>query len=308
VTVGRIVSLNRQDKIRLSTIQDLLRHKSRFNELVHATYDSRMSPHRWRTVLEAELLMLVKWSAMRTLTAAGDSYPDSSIKDAERVLVLLPRYGFALHALRRAVPFAALGLDTIVSVPAECISNAYGPIAALAQALELRTKVIFSLDRPEDLVAQFSSTDDPIFITGRLATWRQLHKQYEKASIFGATGTCSVVISTSPNLANKLEDTLSHNKLPVSCSNYGQTIICDEYPRLGQSRESASLVWRQLGARLRRTHPSVVLAVDTDAKRSSIPELIAGYSIFVCGSDGVPGSSEGFARDPICGWNGDYTV
>jgi hypothetical protein len=314
MNVGRVVRLETQDDLSLGGAEWIIENSGRLDELAEATQDERMSPERWRMALNVELLMLLKWSTTRHLAAARGVSGPGLIGGGNEVLILLPSYGYALHALRRAVPFAALGLRTVVSVPPECARYAAAPIIRLVRALGLDATLSLSDQPPPRLVADYTMSQRPIFVTGRLATWRRLRRQYPDACIYGATGTCSIVVSTDANLAKTLETTLRQHKLPTSCSNHGLTLVCDAYPEAvdavacnGGSLTTAGTV-RRIVRQIQSAHPSVILAIETGKARETIPTDIAGYQVFACDPDGIPDSLEGFARDPVCGWPGDYCV
>jgi hypothetical protein len=314
MNVGQVVSLDVQDGLVLDSVERILEDPKELGELAKVTYDERMSPERWRAVLNLELLLLLKWSATRLLSGVRGGTRPPLIGAKREVLVLLPSYGYVLHGLRRAVPFAALGLRTIVSVPPACLRDAAPPITTLARAIGLDATLSVSDQPPPQLVAHGTRSKRPIFITGRLATWKRLRRQHPDSQIYGATGTCSIIISTDASLAEALEMTLGRRQLPTSCSNHGLTIVCDAYPQDGEeaaqgsasqaTTASTSRVVRQV----REAHPSIILAIEKGEAREAIPAAIAGYAVFRCDLDGSPDSLAGFARDPVCGWPGDYYV
>jgi hypothetical protein len=311
--VGQVVGVGTPDDLKLEAVEALLADAARLQEFAEQTYDPRMSLDRWRVVLTVELHLLVRWAARRYLRAArGEASP--GIADAsDATLVLLPRYGFALHVLRRAAPLAALGQQVTVSVPLETLRDAARPISAVTQALGLEARLALSDEAPQLLVAGAERSAHPIFLTGRLATFALLRRSHPKALLCGATGTCSVVISTNEELARLLEVHLRQGGLSMSCSNHGSTLVCSDYAPSGRAysinREANHATTpTSLAEGVRRAHPSVILAHEAPARIASVPARLEGYTVVLCDQDGIPEAREGFGRDPICGWPGDSCV
>ena len=296
----------------MSCLERLIRSAEVTAQLVDVTHDERMPSEEWNTLLRFELLLLYQWALRRQMLSAKEGRTGGISEDAEQILVLLPGYGFALHALRRAVPFAALGLRTVISVPAHLSGGARNPLLAIVKALGLEMAVVVSDEEPSKLVARSVQADSPIFLTGRKSTFERLKSQHPSARLFAATGTCSVVVSVDPNAINSFERAQDAHKLSVSCSSRGLSVVCN---RISDDAVVAS-AWGtevrpgnrgRLVEEIIRVHPSIVLVVEEDLTLD-IPTELAGYTVWRCTKDGVPTHRDGFGRDPIGGWRGDYCV
>ncbi len=271
-----------------------------------------MDNKRWESVLEIELLMLFKWAIRRYIGSGKKSNYSGTIDVNNQVLVLLPRYGFALHALRRAIPFATLGMRTVVSVPSDYLTEAKVILDRLANEFRIEALFCVSDERPERLVHLYVEMGAIIVLTGRRSTFEVVISRYPQATMYGATGRCSVILGADRCRVASLETVLRSKLLPMSCTNHGASFICTNYldgelvmPSEGSNRNQ---VRETLSDSIRQIHPSIVLVSQNDETTVEIPMEISGYAVFKCDAQGEPLSREGLGRDPICGWPGDYCV
>lgn len=312
LSVGQTIRTGTPQEEFLSSLERLIKSPEVTAQLGGVTHDERMPSEAWNTLLRFELLLLYQWALRRQILSAKEGRTGGVSGDAEQILVLLPGYGFALHALRRAVPFPALGLRTVISVPTHLLGSARGPLLAIVKALGLETAVVLSDEEPAKLVAKSVQTDFPIFLTGRKSTFEMLKSQHPSARLFAATGTCSVVVSSDANALTSFERAQDAHKLSVSCSSRGLSVVCN---RISDDAVVASAWGAEVrtGSRGRlvdeivRVHPSIVLVVEENLTLD-IPTELAGYIVWRCTKDGVPTHRDGFGRDPIGGWRGDYCV
>jgi hypothetical protein len=308
---GKVVASGCEPALDLQLVEDALQ-PAQLDGLATDTFDPRLSESHWREVLRHELAMLAAWLAHRCLDYARAGSP--LVQPPPRAVTLLPGYGFALHALRRSAPFAALGISTTITVPAAALGAAQAAIEPLVTALRLSDRLCVLATAAPQVVEQAVREQVPIYLTGRTETWRLLRQKYPEAALVGATGRCAVVVSRHRGDAASLERRLESRRLPISCSNHLLTLIT-KAPDDVESPVEASLgplgCQRpgNLGEELRRAHPSVVL-VPTHGPDEGVtgPSALGGYPVFYTRPDGSARSTVGFGRDPVAGWPGDYLV
>lgn len=288
-------------------IDDVLASECRLRKLASHTHDSRMDHEKWKTTLKLELLLLFRWAVSRHLRAQRSTEFSCHVDPNTRVLALLPSYGVAVHLLRRAVPFALLGVNTVVSVPAQCIREAHKILRSLAAELGLSDLMSLSREPPGLLVHRAEVADAQVVFTGRSVTFRRIRSEHPAADLYGATGTCSVIVGDNLEATLSLRRRLEANRLPQSCSNCGDSFLVEGAPD-GSVLRARNLQTDEMiedfSRALRGIHPSVILT----PSRTPITKVVAGYTVLECDDSGRPSSREGFARDPICGWPGDYCI
>lgn len=307
-SVGQIVPAQAVPCLEVAAIEKLIR-SDEFADLASATQDPRLAALGWEHCLKYELAMLGNWLARRTLAHYRSNHESGAVPTS--VVTLLPRYGFALHALRRSIPFAGLGIPTSISVPDECQEQARATIPPLLEALGLKRLVTLAEAAPTTVVARAAAEAVPIFVTGRLATWQCLTEQYPSAQIVGSTGECAVILSCDLTAADEIAARLADRALPISCTNHQLTLIT-----AGPVQES-SVVAHATGNfatshpgtvadELHRVHPSVVLVPEGQ----DLPDdaTLAGYRAVRCDSAGVASTTVGFGLDPVAGWPGDHCI
>ncbi len=307
IPVGRIVSESVSPHLECAHVESIL-HSADLAGLAAATRDPRLSAAGWEHCLRYELALLVNWLARRTLRHRESATGSGGAP--ETVLTLLPRYGFALHALRRSIPFAALGIHTTISVRDDLRSSAAEVITPLIRTLGIDDLVSLTEAPPPIAVRHAVSHHTSIFITGQLATWRHLSDQYPTARITGATGECAAIISRDPAAADQIARALANRALPISCTNHQLTLITDQPTEESPVTEATGPLGTArpgtVADELRRVHPSVVLIPDDD----DLPDsgTLAGYRAVQCDTLGVADTTAGFGQDPVAGWPGDHYV
>ncbi|MEZ0085210.1 hypothetical protein ABIF72_007708 [Bradyrhizobium japonicum] len=288
-------------------IDDVLRSESRLRKLASHTLDSRMDHERWKTILKLELLLLFRWAVSRHLKAQRSSELSCHVDPNTQVLALLPSYGVAVHLLRRAVPLALLGVNTVVSAPAQCFQEAHKILQSLSAELGLSDLVTLSREPPELLVHRAEVAGGQVVFTGRSETFRRIRSEHPGATLYGATGTCSVIVGEDLDATLSLQRRIDANRLPQSCSNCGASFLIEGTPDgsvLRARNLQTSEMIEDFSRVIRSIHPSVILTPNG----TPITKVIAGYTVLECDDAGRPLSREGFARDPICGWPGDYCI
>lgn len=310
MTPGKLIPVSRQDQLDLARIEAMIAAPD-FAALASGSRDARMSVKGWKDALAIELLSLLAWAARRRIAAAR--MPDASERAfPDGALVLLPRYGFAIHVLRRAVPLAACGIRTSISVPPECMSQARSEARGIVSALGLAAHADFEVADPVSLVAQAARQRQPILLTGRFETYERIRSEHPQAHLFGATGRCAVLVTSQRTATGDLEAALRRTRLEQSCSNLAQVVECKwsggtpQVERTWPRVEGAT--GRPLDDVLRSLHPSVVYCSDDDPLLSADAESLAGYALIRCEHTGSPLRRLGFAADPIAGWPGDYLL
>ncbi|HEX8305816.1 MAG TPA: hypothetical protein VF612_13130 [Jatrophihabitans sp.] len=309
--VGRVIDSGCEPALDLQLVEDALR-PAQLDRLAADTFDPRLTEEHWRGVLEHELVLLANWLAHRALDYARAGSP--SVPPPPRAVTLLPSYGFALHALRRSVPFAALGIATTITVPAATLGRAHAAIEPVVKALGLSHLLSVLATAPPQVVEQAVREQVPVYLTGRTETWRLLREKYPEATLVGATGRCAVVLSRDRADAANLERLLDSRRLPISCSNHLLTLITDAPDDVEAAVQASvgplgSEHPTTLGEELRRAHPSVILVPAAGPDEDSRgPSVLAGYSAVSTRPDGTARSTVGFGRDPVAGWPGDYLV
>jgi hypothetical protein len=310
VNVGQLIPYRQPYPEFLGTVDMLLADANAIHKLAEETFDRRMDRNHWRATLTVELNLLARWGARRFIEIPASQRMTSI--GHKRILSLLPSYGFALHILRRAAPFAILGIPTTISVRPDLIPPAEACLAVLRDILGLADSISLSGQSPAALVASFAASGDPIVLTGKRDTFTVLRVAYPKARIFAATGNCLVVMGSSSKNMALVEQAMARKRLNPSCSNMGLSIVCDdEAPNQAIRCLSGELARADFGTvqqEIVRVHPTVVLSIPGDDSKAWNADTVAGYKIIVCDEEGVPYGLDGVARDPIGGWPGDYVI
>jgi hypothetical protein len=257
--------------------------------------DMRIPVQDYLSTLERELAELWAWALRRLLTAAtSPSAPvTSSVPPPRKVISLLPQFGIAAHLMRRAIPFAALGIETVCCFHPQSDSREARIIEVLPQFLGIQHRLRATDLSPSDTLTQNDAPDSLVVVTGKKSTFEAV-KTRCRAMVVGSTGRCAVLISTSRELLRRESASINMHVPPGSCTRVRH---CLEIPSLGKL---SSIV-----PSLQRIHPSVVLIASTDLSFMSQP--IGGYSVIGV-ANGAPSTLRGLGKDPQCGWPGDYTL
>lgn len=305
---GPILGMGSPNMDAVLALHVLLSDEDAFNSLASEAQDARFDTAGWQNVLRFECLALLRWAFLRTKAVKGKPFQPE--EQNSHFLCLLPGYGYALHILRRAVPFAYLGIRVTISTKQEAWEEAVRITNVLSNALGLAGRIQFSVANSESAVSEFSAAGRSIVLTGSALTLGNIKVAHPDAIIYAATGSCSVAISTDDATALSIESKKKQDGLSTSCSNHGATLVTsgfsDEswiYSIDGKSVESRA----RLGDFLRQRHPSIILAQRSEESTETLPQFISGYPVIPCEA-GAGITVENFGSDPKGGWIGDYRL
>jgi hypothetical protein len=292
----------------LEALHALLFDERSFNAFANKVHDVRFMPEAWRDVFRFEALSLLRWGLLRAKNSCGRGYQAS--EGHTRFLCLLPGYGFALHVFRRAVPLAFLGINVTIATKPEVRASAELVVNAVGEALGITSQLKSSSATSEHEVYTSCSLGHPIILTGSVLTLNKIRTAHPSAILFAATGSCSVVLATNTATALSIESRKQLDRLPVSCSNHGVTLVASGF--LAESlvlsvNGKPAKTQIQLRDALTLWHPSVVLAEQPGAELETLPHFISGYPVIQC-EGGVGTTVENFGSDPLGGWIGDYRL
>jgi hypothetical protein len=223
------------------------------------------------------------------------------------VLSLLPRNGHAIHVIRRAIPFAALGIPTKCGFHDDQREQATRVVRILAKALGLKDLLSVEPMASDQAVAAARSGEELIVVTGRSITVRRI-ASVATSRVIGSTGRCTVALGSDDHELERLWEVLCSNPVPNSCTELKAAFVTEDL--LDSSYVSAvggSSKSYRLHEILRRLHPSVVL-VAGQKLTGTIPVVVAGYRLLNCDAGGIVSTVVGFGADPVHGWPGDYLV
>lgn len=292
-------------------LQEMLASDESLDYLARVTYDPRMPLERWRRVTQVELLQLYEWAIQRFRAAVTlQELSKSCIQSDNTVLVLLPRYGFAIHVIRRAMMFAALGLQTFCGFPADEMDDGARCVTAIAEQFGLQMALHSSTEECPRLALSLDAETTTVIITGRQETVRQVRESLKAARVLGCTGRCCVVVGSDLEQIQLLGSQIRMHQLPQSCSRLASILLTPELsphaPVHVVGDEHQELDGYSLGHCLYELHPSVIVTPSYQDPQDSVTTHLCGYRLFFCDRDGEPQRREGFAADPLFGWPGDY--
>lgn len=289
----------------LARLYEVLFEHTSFHEFAKTITDPRLSDEHWSSVLRHELMALFRWCLEKQ---DGGSHTHCRTFDyGHSVLCLLPYYGFCLHAIRRAIPFAMMGIPTTISVRQDVFKSARRLISDLAILLDLEDMIFVSSKTSESLVSTFHEKECLIVLTGKRSTYQLIREQYPNARIIAATGCCEVVICSDEEEGRVIEEYRKAEILPTSCSNHACTIFAhtiDAHSQIIAINGVRLNTVMTVGDALEKLHPSIIL---TPQLASSYPSELAGYTLLACAKNSSLNHG-GFAKDPIGGWPGDYKI
>jgi hypothetical protein len=296
--VGQVVPLDRRvGTVFVDRARALLDDVAERNRLAEAVADERLAPDRWRATFARELAHVLRWAVGRLL---HESPASPQWTGRGEVVALLPRHGHAVHALRRAVPFAACGVATVAAGHAAQAGVVADVAHRLADALGLRDH-LRAADDPKDAVAG-AGADDLVVVTGTVASAAAV-RAATPALVLGATGRCAVAVADDRALLESATAALHRHDQPGSCTRWGGGWL----GTIGSPRWSTadgSVV--DVAATLTGAHPSVVYRVVHSLPPGLGSDVVAGYAVVACDGSGVTSTLVGFGRDPREGWPGDY--
>lgn len=269
-------------------IHAIVEDRSALLEIAAAAVDPRFGSEVWPDILAAELLELAGWSLRHVLKdEPAPMLARQGLEATPRVLTLLPRYGFALHALRRAVPFSLLGFSTTCSFAPAAREQGEHAVRVIAEVLDLPDLLENLSAAPSRLEVSGAAEFGLVVVTGRRATVDLLRQKLGVETVVGAVGRCAVEIygrdqSIGPALA----------PIMPSCTRVRVRLRSHE-GRWCSGRGT----WDPRDV-LARLHPALV--ADWTLSESG---WLHGYR---CVQPQAGPSSVGLGADPIYGWPGDY--
>jgi hypothetical protein len=258
--------------------------------------DPRIPAEQWPQVLKREVAMTLGWAARRIRArATGAAGPPPAWHGRGRVLVLLPAHGLAVHALRRALPFALCGLPTTV-VGHERDRDAVAEVlAALRDLTGLTPAQLSPAADTAPRAVRAAVPDDLVVLTGNPRTAETVRRE-SPALVLGATGGCTVLVGADPEQARRTAALLREHDRPGSCTRLHSWRVVPGSCAGGPGAPEP------LGA----VHPSAVYRLGAAPDRPIGTE--DGYVVLPCDASGAVGTLTGFARDPLHRWPGDFLV
>ncbi len=302
---GRLVHASRLPESQfLGAIAELTGSPDQITQLSEAVADPRLDPAIRPVTLHRELLELYKWAVRRIVDCSG-APPASAGWDS--VLSLLPRNGHAIHVIRRAIPFAALGIPTTCGFHDDQREQATRVVRILAEDLRLTRLLSVQPMASDKAVAAVGTGEKLIVVTGRSITVRRV-TSVANCRVIGSAGRCTVALGSDDHELERLCQALFSNQVPNSCTQLkaafvAENLLDSSYVRAGGGSGKSY----QLQEILRRLHPSVVLLAG-QRLTGYHPVAVAGYRLLNCDSRGIVSTVVGFGADPVHGWPGDYLV
>src|SRR6185503_3009976 len=312
--IGRRVAINER---RFYALADLVASEGQFRCFVDSVFDPRFSRREWRKTIRRELLILKAWTLRRLVIAGRRRRSDSRapITDTapRRVLALLPGYGYAIHALRRAAPFTLLDAPVDWSVPPECSRQARSVLDVVAKTMRLGRSFRYQV-RPSLLTKDW--IDDRgyslVVLTGRRESADALMAgaQGSHASVLAATGSGAVLLSPSAHRGElrRAWSLLLKTGPEPSCSRPCAAYMYEPPLRARSILTELAPVPSALGLAaetLRLLHPSVVYVLKDRPTR----DVMGGYRVIGLDTGTLmPAALDGFGIDPVFGWPGDYLM
>lgn len=269
-------------------------------DVLRAVRDPRLTDTEWRIGLKREFALLAAWS-LRRLATARSQHVRRELRPS-RVYSFLPRDAILFHLLRRAVPFAALGIKTLCGAPASVRASLPHSVHLVARLFGLGSTLDVLPVSCRGAVRSLNPTD-LLVVTGRRTTMERLQRVCV-CPVVGATGRCAIALTN--RAPHALYRRLLLNRHRNSCSNV--RAAWRFRGRLGPRTFVMGLttsVRRPIDTVLHRLHPSVILVSGAGRGQGS---FICGYRAFTCNRSGASAPAPGFGADPIFGWPGDYMI
>jgi hypothetical protein len=213
------------------------------------------------------------------------------------VLVLLPAHGLAVHALRRALPFALCGVPTSVVGHENDRRRIAGILAEIRTLTSLRPRQLELCLETAPQAIRLLVPGDLVVVTSSRQTAEAVTLE-SPAQVLGATGCCTVLTGTDSQSLRQTAARLREHEWPGSCTRlHGWLVVHDQ---------TANAPVRSAAQPLLEVHPSAVFRLgaplDTPAGEQD------GYEVLPCDESGMVGTLVGFARDPRYRWPGDFLI
>ena len=264
--------------------------------------DRRLSQREWQDLLSREFLLLRAWTLGRLMI---EPTSESTRVVPKAVYSFLPDHALVAHLLRRAVPFAALGLPTVCAARSKSRRALTRAVSAIADVLSIGSYLRVCTESCRDVVRTKGNKSSLLVLTGRSTTMPVVARAWG-GTFLGASGRCAVTFGGD---RTELYQICRSRRIPHSCSNVRASFslpgVLRSTSRVNPASGSGSYEVREILARL---HPSVVMLHDDRPGRRRLPHFVAGYSVVKCNARGQTFPSAGFGADPEHGWPGDYLV
>ncbi|WP_169743716.1 hypothetical protein [Paraburkholderia kururiensis] len=271
----------------LAALETVLDDCLAFEKLLIATRDWRMPIAIWRQTLTAELLELKAWGYRKLIVC---NTPEPKPHDDTRVLSLLPGYGFALHAIRRALPFTFLGVPVTCAFSRENVAAGAQVIAQIATAFGVKGVLDAANTDAATLLASLPPQRIALaVVTGRRQTVANVRRILGAELVVGCTGRCAIEIRGSRDRRSS-----GHSRMGPSC-----TTLRASFVQEGSRWRGRHSLWDPPVV-VRRLHPSIILD-----RTGTLGSMIEGYR---CIQPERALNLSGFAADPQFGWPGDYLL
>jgi hypothetical protein len=265
--------------------------------------DGRLTDSQWRGLLARELTLIRTWALGRLLLASRARSPLPGAPS--RVYSFLPDHAVVVHVLRRAVPFAALGLPTWCGARAHARRTLAKAVDVLSEVLGLGRALRVLPMSCREAVATEGTTRRLLVVTGSTRTMPVIRRLWP-GLFAGASGRCAVTLGGD---ASALYRACAPRHLPHSCSNVRASFeLPGRYGLRSPARGLAGGARYDLAQIASRLHPSVVLVHRSALGDGQCPPFLAGYHLLACDSEGRTEPTAGFGADPRFGWPGDYLV
>lgn len=267
-------------------------------ELATRLRDPRVARAEWPRILTRELAMTLGWAARRARSRAGAAPAPAPAWDGRgRALVLLPAHGLAVHAVRRALPFALCGTPTRVVGHEGDRGRITGILAGIRALTGLRSEELAVCPDSAPEAVRRSAPDDLVVVTGSPRTAEAVTRE-SPARVLGATGGCTVLVGTDPERLRVTAALLREHDRPGSCTRlHGWRTVS------GAASDRSA---KDGSAPLGELHPSAVYRLDAPLDAPVGEE--DGYAVLPVDGSGAVGTLVGFARDPRHRWPGDFLI
>lgn len=294
----------------LDSLEKLLENPKTISRLARLTRDSRLSREAYEAVLLREFAQLVLWARQRALFAC--LYPASSRRRtrSNRALCLLPRDAPVAHILRRAVPFAAIGLETRVCFPeSDMLSRNATAVDVVARVLDLRDALRIGERGARSEFKEHSRRTDLVVATGRRPTLAALQAG-SRAPFFGAAGRCAILLGDSATALRHAYRRASLANVARSCSRVRAAFVVNTNgvrPRFVSPWAARDSAGHEMSA-LDRLHPSAIYWIGGQRRHETLDRRLGDFAVFHTDGALRVRNAAGFGKDPVFGWPGDYRV
>ena len=306
LNVGRLIPAEYLPEEKIITKLEKISRQKRFDpNLIDKIRDPRLTKKQFEIVLKNELLELYKWLLRRIVFSAGYNQKKNS-GFFKRVYVFLPGQAIAIHLLRRAIPFACLGIPVYCFYKSKTVLGNYELSNKVFNWLGLNNKIKALKQNPKKSLPRIDKPNNLFVITGKQESFFQIKTELKKASLVGATGRCSILVTDSVPKARRIKKLLCSHIVENSCTTLKATfIIGKSFSKFGLIKgienNKKQYSFSEILSRLR---PTIIFSNNSsDIKRWTDQYCIKPISLNATTKD-----IEGLAKDPICGWPGDYLL